>query len=155
MAGLALFLVGIMVFFIYSLNQPSQAKENLEILSYDAKIVADSLLSKGYPEDWSTNNVEVLGLTTDNKINQTKLENIYSMIYIQNNYTKTKNLLNTQYDYYFFLDQNMTISSTSIEGIGKPGTTRQNVNARDLVRITRFIVYQNKTTPLYLYLWQE
>jgi hypothetical protein len=155
MAGLALFLIGIMIFFIYSLNQPSQAKENLEILSYEGKIIIDNLISEGYPSDWSSSNVITIGITTDSKINQTKLETLYQMIYTQNNYTKTKNLFNTQYDYYFFLDQNMTVSAGSIEGIGKPGTTKQNINASNLIKLTRFTIYQNKTTPLYLYIWKE
>ena len=155
MAGLALFLVGIMIFSIYSLNQPSQAKENFGLLSYDGKIIADNLLSEGYPKNWNSNNAITLGITTSNKINQTKLENLYQMIYVQNNYTKTKNLFNTEYDYYFFLDQNMTVSIGSIEGIGKPGVTKININAKNLIKITRFTIYQNKTTPLYLYIWQE
>lgn len=155
MAGLALFLVGVIIFFIYSLNQPSQARETLELLSHDGKIIADNLLSQGYPTDWDPNNIITIGLTTDNKINQTKLENLHKMIYIENNYTKTKNLFNTQYEYYFFLNQNMTINSNSVEGVGKPGTTKQNINAKDLVKITRYTIYQNKTTPLYLYIWQE
>lgn len=153
MAGLALFLVGIMIFFIYSLNQPSQAKETLDILRYEGETIANSLLSQGYPSNWNTSNVIALGITTDKKINQTKLENLYEMIYTQNNYNKTKNILNTQYDYYIFLNQNMTINSMSIEGIGKPGTTKQNIDARNLIKITRFTIYQNKTTPLYIYTW--
>jgi hypothetical protein len=155
MAGLALFLVGIMIFFIYSINQPSQAKETLDVLTYDGNIVADNLLSQGYPSDWDSSNAITIGLTTSNKINQTKLENLYQMIYVENNYTKTKNLFNTEYDYYFFLNQNMTVSTGSLEGIGKPGATKDNVDARDLIKITRYTVYQNKTTPLYLYIWQE
>ncbi len=155
MTGLALFLVGIMIFFIYSLNQPSQAKETFAFLNYDGKVIADNLLSQGYPNNWNPSNVITIGITSDSKINQSKLENLYQMIYVQNNYTKTKNIFNTEYDYYFFLSENMTVSSGKIEGIGKPGTTPNNINAKDLIKITRFTIYENKTTPLYLYLWQE
>ena len=77
------------------------------------------------------------------------------MIYTENNYTRTKNIFNTQYDYYFFLDENMTINSLEVEGIGKPETTKDNINAKNLIKITRFTVYQNKTTPIYIYLWEE
>lgn len=155
MAGLALFLVGIMIFFVYSLNQPSQAQETLSLLTYDGKIIADNLLSEGYPSNWNPSNAITIGLTTSKKINQTKLETLYQMIYTDNNYTKTKNLFNTGYDFYFFLDQNMTVSAGSIEGIGKPGVTKDNINAKNLIKITRYTIYQNKTTPLYLYIWQE
>ncbi len=154
MAGLALFLVGMMIFFIYSLNQPSQARENLELLSYDGNIIADNLLSPGYPSDWNASNAITIGLTADRKIDQAKLEKLYQIIYTDDDYDKTKNLFNTQYDYYFFLEDNMTVSAGSIEGIGKPGTDPQDITARDLIKITRFTIYQNKTTPLYLYIWE-
>lgn len=154
-AGLTIFLVSIMIFFIYSINQPSQAKESLIFLSYDGKIIADNLISEGYPSNWNTSSVSSIGLTTNNKINQTKLENLYQMIYVQGDYDKTKNIFSTGYDYYIFLAQNMTVSSGSIEGIGKPGATLQNIDAKNLIKTTRFTVYQNKTTPLYIYIWEE
>ena len=112
-------------------------------------------MSPGYPENWNINNVIILGLTTDNKINETKLEKIYEMINTNNNYTKTKQLFNTIYDYYFFFDDNMTIQSSNIEGIGKPGATKDNIDARNLIKITRFTIYKNKTVPLYVYIWEE
>ena len=155
MAGLALFLVGIMIFFIYSLNQPSQARESLELLTYDGNIIADNILSQGYPLNWNESNAITIGLTTNKKINQSKLETLYQMIYIDNNYNKTKNLFNTQYDYYIFLEENMTVSAGSINGIGRPEMNPQNINARNLIKLTRFTIYENKTTPLYLYVWQE
>ncbi|MFH1521743.1 MAG: hypothetical protein ABIF18_02175 [archaeon] len=154
MAGVALFLVGIMIFFVYSLNQPDEARDKFELLSYDGKIIAENLMSSGYPLDWSSGNVITLGITSEGKINETKLERLYEMIYAENNYTLTKNLLNTQYEYYFFLDQNMTINSVEVEGIGKPGTTKDNIDAKNLIKITRVTIYKNKTTPLYIYIWE-
>jgi len=155
LAGITLFVVGIVAFFIYSLNQPTQTQDTFELLYYEGNIVANNLLSSGYPQNWEADSVMTLGITDNNKINQTKLEQLYEMIYTDNNYTKTKNLLNTQYDYYFFLDQNMTINSNSIEGIGKPGTTINNVTSRNLIKTTRYTIYQNKTTPLYIYTWEQ
>ncbi len=155
LAGMALFLIGIVVFFVYSLNQPGEAQDNFELLFYDGKIIADNLMSQGYPSDWNSSNVISLGISSDDKINETKLERLYEMIYTENNYTITKNILNTQYEYYFFLEQNMTINSIDVEGIGKPGATRNNIDARNLIKITRFTIYQNKTTPLYIYIWEE
>ncbi|MEA3248200.1 MAG: hypothetical protein U9Q73_00680, partial [Nanoarchaeota archaeon] len=138
LTGLVLFLVGIIVFFLYSLNQPGEAQENFEFLFYDGKIIADNLMSSGHPFDWNSTNVITLGISDENKINETKLERLYEIIYTENNYTLTKSLFNTQYDYYFFLDQNMTINSLEVEGIGKPGANRNNIDARNLIKITRF-----------------
>lgn len=154
MAGSALFLIGIVIFLVYSLNQ-SPSYDTIDLLSYDGKIITENLLSEGYPNDWSSNNVVTIGLTTSGKINQTKLEELYQMIYVENNYTRTKNLFATNYDYYFYLDIPMTTSGGSIEGMGKPGVTASSINAKDLTKITRYTVYENITTPLYLYIWQE
>lgn len=101
LTGIVLFLVGIIVFFVYSLNQPSEAQDNFEFLFYDGKIIADNLMSSGYPLDWNSSNVITLGISSEDKINETKLERLYEMIYTENNYTLTKTLFNTQYDYYF------------------------------------------------------
>ncbi len=155
LAGMALFLIGIIVFFVYSLNQPGEAQDNFELLSYDGKIIADNLMSPGYPLEWNSSNVVTLGISSEDKINETKLQKLHEIIYTENNYTITKNIFNTQYEYYFFLEQNMTINSIEVEGIGKPGATRNNIDARNLIKITRFTVYQNKTTPLYIYIWEE
>jgi len=140
-------------FFVYSVNQSSQSKEAFGLLSIDGKIVADNILSQGYPKNWNSSNVIIPGILSNNEINQTKLQNLYQMIYLQNGYEKTKKLFDTGYDYYFFLDENMTINSISIEGIGKPSVAKDNISAKNLIKITRFVIYQNRTTPLYLYIW--
>jgi hypothetical protein len=152
--AMAIFLVGIMIFFIYSVNQSDEAQENFELLFYEGKVVSNNLMSEGYPSNWNSTQVMSIGVMTQEKINQTKLEQIYNMIYDENNYSKTKNLLNTQYDYYFFLEGNMTIDGNSVDGIGKPGETRNSISPKNLIKIKRFTIYQNKTTPLYIYVWE-
>jgi hypothetical protein len=148
LSALTIFFIGIMIFFIYSLNQPGESRETFELLSYDGKIITDNLMSPGYPENWEADNVVTLGITSNNKINETKLEKIYNM-----DYTQTKQLFNTIYDYYFFFDEKIT--SLDVEGIGKPGATKDNIEAKNLIKITRFTIYQNKTVPLYVYIWEE
>jgi len=154
-AGVTLFTLGIVIFFVYSMNQPGEAQENFEPLLYEGKVVANNLMSEGYPSNWNSNNIITAGITSDNKINETKLEELYNMIYIDGNYTRTQNLLDTQYDYYFSMSENMTIDGNQVEGIGKPGITVETINSKNLVKITRFTIYQNKTMPLYVYIWEE
>jgi len=157
MSAMALFLVGIVVFFTYSINQPGEAEDNLELLFYEGKVIASSLLSPGYPTQWDSDNVATIGLTDDGRINNTKLKELYDMTSIteDNDYNLSKNILNTRFDYYIFFETNMTSIAPDLDGIGKLGTTRDNVNAKNLIKTTRFTVYQNKTTPLYLYTWEE
>jgi len=40
-----------------------------------------------------------------------------------------------------------------IEGIGKPGTNKNDITAENLIKITRFTIYKEKPTTAYLYIW--
>lgn len=153
MIALSIFLLGIVVFYIYSLNNPNEAKENIENLFYDGESLTNLLLSEGYPNAWNSSNVAKIGILSGDKINDTKLERFYDLS--QTEYEKTKALFNTRYDYYFFLDEDMIINSASVEGIGKPGVTKTTINAKNLIKVTRIIVYKNKPISAYLYIWEE
>lgn len=153
MAGMVLFLVGIIAFYVYSLNQPGEAEDNFEILIYEGKVISDNLMSSGYPKEWNSTNVVRLGITDENVINETKIISLYDMI-VNGEYNATKNLLNTNYDYLFFLEGNS--SQIEFQGIGKPGVNKSTkIDARNLIKTTRFTIYKNKTVPLYLYVWEE
>ncbi|MFA5174473.1 MAG: hypothetical protein WC438_04805 [Candidatus Pacearchaeota archaeon] len=152
MIGVIIFSIGIIVFFIYSINAPGEQKENFQELSYQGNLIAKTILSEGYPLDWNDINAVKIGILSGDKINQTKLERFYDLS--QSNYYKTKTLFNTKYDYYFFFDKNMTINSVEVDGIGKPGITRDNINASNLIKITRVVVYEDKPTTAYLYVFE-
>lgn len=153
MTGFALFLIAMLIFFVYALNNSEESEETFELLTYDGELISNSLLSVGYPENWQTSNVQTIGITTNGKVNQTKLEELYKMIYTNGNYTLTKRKFNTIYDYYFFFEENITINSVEVEGIGKPGISKDNISANNLVKTTRLTIYKNKTMPLYVYTW--
>jgi hypothetical protein len=146
MLASTIFIFGIVMFYLYALNDPEEGKENLEGLFYDGKIIAESLLSEGYPKDWNSADVVTTGILSDNKINETKLERFYNLA--NSDYAKTRNRFNTQFDYYFFLSENMTINSVEVEGIGSNPPNPQN-----LVKITRFTVYKNRPVTAYIYVW--
>lgn len=152
MVALSIFLIGIVIFYIYSLNNPNEAKENIENLFNDGESLTNILLSKGFPNSWNTTNVVRIGILSDNKINATKLERFYDLS--QTEYEKTKALFNTRYDYYFFLDEDMIINSVSVEGIGKPGVTKTTISAVNLIKVTRVVIYENKPVTAYLYIWE-
>jgi hypothetical protein len=143
-----LFTVGIFTFFIYTINQPSQGKEVLNDLFYDGKIISDSILSKGFPSSWNSSNVITIGILTQGEINKTKAEYFYNLSI--EDYNKTKNLFNTKYEYYFFLDKNITLPTLSkeIEGIGKKPS-----NSENLIKITRLTIYEKKPSTMNLYIW--
>ena len=55
---------------------------------------------------------------TEDKINDSKLARFYN--FSLSDYPLTKRKFNTEYDYYFFLDSNMSIEGNTVDGIGKP-----------------------------------
>jgi hypothetical protein len=139
----------IVFFYFYSFNYSNETEDMLELLTYEGNFIADSLLSPGYPNPWQELDVLEIGLTTDGKINQTKIQTFYELT--QNDYEKTKRIFGTKYDYYFFMEDPI---NATLEGIGKPGTNSTNIDAINLIKITRFTIYQNKPTTAYLYVFQ-
>ena len=148
-----LFSIGIIGFFVYVLNYPGEAEENLSNLFYDGNIIASGILSEGYPLNWNLENVVKPGILTGNKINDTKLELFFNLSMA--NYTRTKSLFNTKYDFFFFLPENFVLSLGEVRGIGKPGTDPQSINSKNLVKITRFTIYKHKPVTAYIYIWEE
>lgn len=142
-----IFTIAIVFFYLYTLNEPSEAQEAIESLFYDGRIIADSVLSEGYPKNWDLSNVVTTGILTNNKINETKLKNFNDLS--STNYTKTKQLFSTKYNYYFFLNETIVINGAEVLGIGK-----EPVNQKNLVKITRFTIYQGKPMTAYLYIWE-
>lgn len=152
MIAIMIFSMGIIVFYIYSINSPGEQKENFQELSYQGENIAKVILSEGYPLDWNSQNVIEIGILSNNKINDTKLERFYDLS--QSDYNKTKEIFNTRYDYYFFFDNNMTFNSSEVRGIGKPGTDPANINAINLIKKTKVVIYKDKPATAYLYIWE-
>ncbi|MCX6748539.1 MAG: hypothetical protein NT076_02955 [Candidatus Pacearchaeota archaeon] len=150
MMALAIFLVAIVGFYLFSLNQPNE-REQMGEMFYDGEFIADNILSEGYPADWNSGNVFSIGILTENKINKTKLERFYQLA--NSDYGKTKRLFNTKYNYFFLLQENMTINQEEVRGIGKPGAIPEE-ESENLIKITRFSIYKNKPTTVYVYIWE-
>ena len=146
--ALTVFAVIMVTFFIYAINYSHEGIDKLQELRQEGKVISDSLLSEGSPANWNLSDVSKPGLTSSGMINDTKLEEIYDLN--NTSYQGLKDLLSTQYDFYFFLSENMIISGKNVEGIGKNYT-----NPKDLIKITRFTVYKDKPVTLTLYVWED
>lgn len=150
--AVAIFSISLSIFYFYALNGKAEVFEKIELLSYDAKQISQSILSSGYPEDWNEQNVVEIGLTTDGKLNETKIGRFYNMT--QNDYNETKRLLKTSNDYYFFLDENLSFGTTSVRGIGKPDFDLNNFDFDDMINVKRIVVYKNKPVEARFYVWK-
>jgi hypothetical protein len=150
--GIIIFILGILVFFIYTLNGAGEANENLDELNKNGNYMMNTILSEGFPINWSISNVVKIGILTDDRIDQEKMDKFYNIS--RDNYSYLLSLFDTRYNYYFFFD-NMTIYGTNKEGFGKQGINSTNINSENLVKITRHTVYSNKPKTVYLYIWEE
>jgi len=154
--GVFLFTVALSVFYFSALNSSNNLNEAIDLLSYDGRSISKNILSEGSPNDWNSSSVVQIGILDDGKINETKLEAFYDLA--NTDYARTKSLFNTKYDYYFFLDTNITFNSITIDGIGKPGITRDNVaqaDIKNLIRVDRISVYENKIIGATLFVWEN
>jgi len=151
MIASTIFGLGIIVFLIYSINGPNESAETIDSLYGDGESISEIILSEGNPEDWDYNNVDKIGILTDNKIDERKLEAFYDLSI--NNYSFTKRSFNTLYDYYFIIDDNVSINGNNINGIGKPNFNISNIDAENIIKITRFSIYKDKPVNAYIYIF--
>lgn len=150
MIAMTIFSVAFLIIFIFSINISVQEPKTLDSMKQEGNNIMNSILSEGSPISWNTQNVKKIGiLNVDNKINQTKLESFYNLS--QNNYSLTRKLFNTKFDYALFFD-NLTISGIEIESIGK-NASLSNINSSNLIKVSRISIYNEKPVNIYLYLW--
>ncbi len=138
-----IFSFAIVFFYIFAINYSTVGEENFNNLAYEGQLAAESILSEGYPADWNNNTVVRIGILSQNKINQTKLERFYNMAN-SSEYNRTKVLFNIAHDYNVSFSSNVTIPGVGdVSSIGKTKS-----NPENLIRVTRFSIYNNKPITL-------
>ncbi len=141
-----IFIFGMVVFYIYTINYPNGEQEKFDDLLYEGNIIADNLFSEGYPENWTILSVSKIGLTSKNKINQDKLEEFYDLVSLD--YSRTKSLFGVKYNYFVNFSQPIVVRSSNVEGIGfAPDNPNNNI------KISRIIVYNNKPATMEIQVW--
>lgn len=146
-----IFSFGLVIFSLFLINFQTDAPGEFEALFYEGGLIAGSLLSEGSPENWESVGVEKIGILSDEKVNETKLENFYALS--QSDYLRTKILFNINYDYYVTFGEEITINGVVVEGIGKPGVDLESIDSENLVKINRVTIYNEKPVELYVYAW--
>ena len=148
--AIGLFLAAFILIYFYSINLQSSQEKVHEALSYDGNVIADSLLSEGYPQNWDKDNVVIIGILSNNKINETKLSKFNDLA--NSDYNKAKNIFNTKYNFYVNLTEPIINEEDEdeeeITGIGLPPSSPKN-----LIKLTRFTIYKDKPVTLIIELW--
>lgn len=99
--ALLLFIFTLTVYFSYTTNFQKQEKGELDSMISDAKSISSSLVLKGYPLDWGNTTVIRIGIANEQNINVTKLKS-----FAQLNYSNTKKIFGTYYNYFIFFENN-------------------------------------------------
>lgn len=147
MFGVIIILAGIISVYLYAINLFGSSETSLNEMHYDANLVSSQILSEGYPVNWTEADVKIPGILTDNKINQTKLDQFY--FFSENDYEALKSILGTTYDFYF------NFSDLQITGVGAiSGIGLEIDNPENLIFLERYTIYQNKLTRFDLYIWE-
>ena len=142
------------LFFKYS-GYVSPSQDNNEFLLKEGKLITDSLLSQGYPNDWTTGNVIIIGITNDNSvINNTKLLNLINM-----DYSDTKAIFKIRWEYYlYFIDKNDSIImiNGTTDGFGYPGINTSNfdlIDAENIAKTSRLAILDSEIVKMVVLTW--
>ncbi|MBS3099536.1 hypothetical protein J4462_04950 [Candidatus Pacearchaeota archaeon] len=141
-----IFLAGLIFFFVYVLNFPTEREEVFNSLVYEGEIIGDSLLSEGFPENWQINDVIAIGILSAGVVNDTKWKQFYDLT--NSDYQKSQRLLNVENHYYVFFEEPIDVGEEIITGIGNAPASENN-----LVKTTRVVIQDNKIKNLNIYVW--
>lgn len=151
-----IFAAALVYFFNSEINLLETDQNTMDELKREANMVADFLMSSGYPSGWEPSNVLEVGIVDKNRVNSTKLEYLADM-----NYNTSKSLLKTKYEYYLFFEDNNGVKwyDAGKEGIGRPGVNSTNIeevsDPKHLIKVIRFVVYNSEPARMVAYLWAE
>ena len=147
MVAIVIFLIGIITIYLYALNFMNESQNTLDSLFYEGNLASSLILSDGVPENWTSENVDIPGILTKNKINQTKLNSFYSLAENPIDYEKLKKMLSIKEEFYF------NFSGMEIYGSPRSYVGKLASNPENLVRTERFSIYKEKPIKIEIYSW--
>ena len=140
-----IFVIALVIYFEYVNNLSKEEESNLEEMVMQAKAVSNNLMSEGYPFNWTADDVDIIGIVDSKRINQTKIEQFYSM-----NHSSAKIKFGEIQNYYFYLENR---NGQKINVSGKNFAGREPINPTKLVKINRIIVYNSSTVKAVVQVW--
>lgn len=144
--------------------------ENLRDIQRESEFVSQYLLSGGFPSDWNNDTVIRIGLTTDNRLNHTKLKNLYNL-----NYDNTKYLLGIRSNFFIYFSNatgNIPLfyiisdNLTEVEGCGygHPSVSKQytteciigfdSLRYNDMTKISRITNFNGSIIQMNVVIWR-
>ncbi len=151
LVAVIIFLSAIIFFYKYGVAELMDNDADIDYLLQDGKLISNYLLSEGIPENWTADNVTLIGLTDGSaRINPQKVM-AFSNISMDN-YGLSRRLLSSSNDYYVFFEnsQNEKIIIDNVSFIGKNYTED---NPENLIKIERFAFYNSSVIKMVVYVW--
>ena len=151
MIAIIIFSGALLAFYRYSSNVIDAEQQDVDNLLLDAKLLSSYLVSAGYPEDWTTTNVSLIGLTDgETRLSKGKVEQFLNIA--SSDYAKSRRLLSTAYDYYVLFEDKdgEPLKIGSVAAIGKDYSAE---NPKNLIKIERFAFYNSSVIKLVVYVW--
>lgn len=146
MIAAAVVMAGMTLIYLYSYQLASRGERQLDSMNAIGERLANALLTEGQPENWNRTSVTSIGILTEGKIDQQKLDDWYFLT--QQDYNATRRIFRTDYQYFVNFTEPMFINSTYIGGIGL-----EPISPERLIQITRFSLYQNKPVTIRIAIW--
>ncbi len=160
--GVVVFSLCIILFYKFVPNLSQQELSSLNEVYQDCKLLSESVSSSGYPENWTNDSVQRIGITDRGIIiNGSKVAKFDEMT--KEDYSRVKNIFSLKADFVLFFT-NSSDEPVSINGvyyIGYPDVSlsadnRINMSAIDydnLASLTRVLIYNKKTIKMVTYAW--
>ena len=141
-----IFTVAILIYFQFSTSFSFESENHLDLVLRDGKIVSSSLITRGYPGNWTSENVTKIGITNgDYRLNVSKLHEFKNI-----DYNESKRIFSINSEYFVYFSKNgakQTIDG--IEDIGVNGTDYET-----LVAISRVVFWNGSFYEMRIHTWQ-
>jgi hypothetical protein len=131
-------------------------------MHFEAKTLADSLVTPGYPYDWNPASVQRIGISKEgNVLSMQKLQLFHNMT--SANYSHVKALFDMRSDWgIYFMDATEAVSAIgNISMIGHPNMTitagrvsMSGISYDDLVSLSRVVHHNGSTYRMVVYAWR-
>jgi len=159
--GATIFTIMIILFLKYN-NMFDKEGDSMATAVEEAKVVAESLVTAGYPNNWTQDDVGKIGISNGKgRIVQGKLDSFININ--ADDYDNSRFLLSITHDYIiFFKDKNnniveMPTDNGTITAVGKPGYSpdniRQQEELKDLAKVERYVIYNSEIVRMIVYVW--
>ena len=149
--AMIIFLGGVFLFYNYSINSAFGEEQSIEELTTNAKVMSSYLVSTGYPTNWNSSDVTLIGLTDgQNKLVKEKVDTFSSISL--SDYSMARRLLSATNNFYVYFEdsQNSTIFIGNYSFIGKDYSYDDPDN---IIKIVRYVFYNSTIIKMVILVW--